>query len=118
VIIAAFGIVSTLILSVTERKRELGLMRAVGMTRPQTAFTIVIESIVVALLGTLVGMVFGLFVAFMAVRPIFADGKTSFTWPVGQLLFILAVGVGLGAIAPSSGRLGRSAQHLDSIASE
>lgn len=119
VIIAAFGIVSTLILSVTERKRELGLMRAVGMTRPQTAFTIVIESIVVALLGTLVGMVFGLFVAFMAVRPIFQDGKTSFTWPVGQLLFILAVGVALGAVASVIPAVWAGRRNiLDSIASE
>ena len=89
------------------------------MTRPQTAFTIVIESIVVALLGTLVGMVFGLFVAFMAVRPIFQDGKTSFTWPVGQLLFILAVGVALGAIASVIPAVWAGRRNiLDSIASE
>jgi putative ABC transport system permease protein len=119
VIIAAFGIVSTLILSVTERRREIGLLRAVGMTRGQTASTIVIESVIVALLGTLVGMVFGLFVAFMAVRPIYQDGESSFNWPVQEMAFIVLLGVVLGTLASVIPAVWAGRRNiLDSIATE
>ena len=99
VVIALFGIVNTLILSVTERTREIGVLRAVGMSRAQLRATIRIESVIVALLGTLVGLVFGLFVAYFVTRPIFKDGKSSFSWPVGSLVLIVLLGVILGVIA-------------------
>ena len=99
VVIALFGIVNTLILSVTERTREIGVLRAVGMSRAQLRATIRIESVVVALLGTLVGTAFGLFVAFMVTRPLFEDGKGSFSWPVQELLVIGVLGVVLGMLA-------------------
>ncbi len=99
VVIALFGIINTLILSVTERTREIGVLRAVGMSRAQLRATIRIEAIVVALLGTVVGLVFGLFVAYMATKPIFADGKSSFPWPIGSLGLIVLLGLVLGVVA-------------------
>ena len=59
VVIALFGIANTLALSVFERTRELGLMRAVGMSRRQLRRTIRWETVIVAVLGTLVGLVLG-----------------------------------------------------------
>jgi putative ABC transport system permease protein len=107
VVIALFGIVNTLVLSVTERTREIGLLRAVGMTRRQVRATIRLESISVSLLGALVGTTFGLFVAWSLTRPILnQDGEvsTGFSWPLSQLLVIavlsLLVGVG-AAIVPA-----------------
>jgi putative ABC transport system permease protein len=99
VVIALFGIVNTLILSVTERTREIGVLRAVGMTRAQLRSTIRIEALVVAMLGTLVGLAFGLFVAYMVTRPIFSDGSGSFTWPVQELALVALLGVVLGIVA-------------------
>ncbi len=99
VVIALFGIVNTLILSVTERTREIGVLRAVGMSRGQLRSTIRIESIIVALLGTIIGMVFGLFVAYMATKPIYNDGKGSFPWPVQQMALIAVLGLVLGWLA-------------------
>ena len=99
VVIALFGIVNTLILSVTERTREIGVLRAVGMSRAQLRATIRIEAVIVALLGTVVGLVFGLFVAYMATRPIFAEGTSSFPWPVGSLVLIVLLGLVLGVVA-------------------
>jgi putative ABC transport system permease protein len=99
VVIALFGIVNTLILSVTERTREIGVLRAVGMTRGQLRSTIRIEALVVALLGTLVGLAFGLFVAYMVTRPIFQDGSGSFAWPVQELVLVALLGVVIGIVA-------------------
>ncbi len=119
VVIALFGIVNTLILSVTERTREIGVLRAVGMSRKQLRATIRIESVIVALLGTLVGMAFGLFVAYMVTRPIYNDGSGSFPWPVQQLALIAVLGLVLGWLASLiPAWRGSRLNILDSIASE
>ena len=59
-VIALFGIANTLALSVFERTREIGLLRAVGMSRKQVRSTVRWESVLIALLGTVLGMVIGL----------------------------------------------------------
>jgi putative ABC transport system permease protein len=100
VVIALFGIVNTLMLSVTERRHEIGLLRSVGMTRRQLRATIRIEAMIVSLLGSLVGMAFGLFVAWCVTRPLFAeDPEASFSWPVAQMGLVLLLGVVIGVVS-------------------
>lgn len=100
VVIALFGIVNTLILSITERRHEIGLLRSVGMTRRQLRSTIRIEAMIVSLLGSLVGIAFGLFVAWCVTRPLFADDPdSSFSWPVAQMGLVLLLGVVIGIVS-------------------
>lgn len=61
VLVALIGIVNTMALSISERTRELGLLRAVGMTSRQLRRTIRYESTIIALIGTLLGLALGLF---------------------------------------------------------
>jgi putative ABC transport system permease protein len=102
VVVALFGIVNTLVLSVAERTREIGLLRAVGMTRRQLAASIRLEAVVVSLLGAAVGLVFGLFAAWCLTRPILnqeGQAATPFSWPVTQLGLILVLAVVVGVLA-------------------
>ena len=97
VIIAVLGIVNTLALSVIERTREIGLMRAVGLGRLQLATTIVIESVLTAVFGTLLGVVVGVSLA-SALPTVFADqGLTELAVPwdllAGMVLLSGVVGV-------------------------
>jgi putative ABC transport system permease protein len=89
VIIALIGIANTLALSVLERTRELGLLRAVGMTRPQMRSMVRWESVVIALLGTLLGIVLGSFFGWATVTA--ADGINVLRIPVVQLVVIAVV---------------------------
>ncbi len=98
IIIAVFGIVNTLILSVTERTPEIGLLRSVGMSRRQLRTTIRAESIVLAADGTVLGMIFGLFVAWAVTQPLFT-GSQSFSWPVEELIVIALIGLAIGLVA-------------------
>jgi putative ABC transport system permease protein len=98
VVIALFGIINTLILSILERTREIGVLRAVGMSRRQLGSMVRVEALVVALLGTLVGMAFGLIVAFALIRPILDQGLTA-SFPFTQMIIILVIGVVLGIVA-------------------
>ena len=67
VIVSIFGIVNTLVLSVFERTRELGMLRAVGMTRRQTRRMIRHESVITALIGAALGLPLGVFLAALLV---------------------------------------------------
>ncbi len=96
--IAVFGIVNTLILSVTERTPEIGLLRSVGMTRRQLRTTIRAESVILAADGTVLGMVFGLFVAWAVTQPLFT-GSQTFSWPVEELIVIAVIGLVIGVAA-------------------
>ena len=95
---AVFGIVNTLILSVTERTPEIGLLRAVGMTRRQLRTSVRAESVILAADGTFVGMAFGLFVAWAVTQPLFT-GNESFSWPWREMAVIAAIGVLIGMAA-------------------
>ena len=68
VIISLFGMVNTLVLSVFERTRELGMLRAVGMTRRQTRRMIRHESVITALIGAALGLPLGIFLAALVTR--------------------------------------------------
>jgi len=97
VLIALFGIVNTLALSIFERVRELGLLRAVGATRRQLRSMIRWEAVIIAVLGAILGLVVGVFFGWTVVRASRGLGITEFTLPAGQLL-IFVVGAGLAGI--------------------
>jgi len=85
IIIALLGIANTLALSIYERTRELGLLRAVGMTRPQLKRMVRSEAIIIALFGTLMGVVIGVVFGRVIIESL-SDQGISFTAPVVQLI--------------------------------
>ena len=97
--IAILGIVNTLVLSVTERTREIGLMRAVGLGRSQLGGEIIVESVLTALFGTLVGGAVGVFLAAALQRVLEGDGLEVLTIPWGQVVGMLVLSVIVGVLA-------------------
>lgn len=103
VVVSLFGMVNTLVLSVFERTRELGMLRAVGMTRRQVRRMIRAESIVTALIGAALGLPLGVFLAWMVTKALSGQG-VSFAVPGGQLAAFVVVAILAGllaAIAPA-----------------
>ncbi len=98
-IIALLGIVNTLALSILERTHELGLMRAVGMSRRQTRSIIRWESVITALLGTFLGLVIGLFFGWSVVRALSDEGINRLAVPAGQLLVVVVLAALAGVAA-------------------
>ena len=98
VIVSIFGIVNTLALSIHERTRELGMLRAVGMTRAQVRRMIRYESVITALIGALLGTALGIVFAALMSRPL-ADEGFELAYPVGQLIFILILAALAGVLA-------------------
>jgi len=98
IIIALIGIVNTLALSIYERTREIGLLRAVGMTRRQMKRMVRSEAVIIAVFGTLLGVVIGLLFGRAIVASLHNDGIV-FAVPVGQIVgfVILAALAGLFA---------------------
>jgi putative ABC transport system permease protein len=99
VVIALIGIMNTLALSIYERTRELGLLRAVGMSRRQLRSTVRWESVIISLLGTLLGLVIGLFFGWAVVEALADQGITEFAPPGRQLLVVLIIGGFAGVLA-------------------
>jgi putative ABC transport system permease protein len=94
------GIANTLSLSVHERTRELGLLRAVGQSRSQLRAMVRWESVIVATFGSMGGMGLGLFLAWGLVRALNAsEGFGTFVVPVGSLVTVLLVGATVGVVA-------------------
>ncbi len=116
VIVAMFGIVNTLYLSITERTRELGMLRAIGTSRRQVKRMIRYEAVITSLIGGILGAVLGTALAFIVSRTI---DDFLFTIPFGQLLVVLIlsgiVGV-LAAILPA--RLAARLDVLEALAYE
>lgn len=98
IVIAVFGIVNTLGLSVLERTREVGLLRSIGMTRAQLRRTITLESVTIALLGAVLGMVVGLTIGVLLQRVLSAD-LTSLAIPLVQLIVFAVLAVIAGVLA-------------------
>ncbi|MDN4173872.1 ABC transporter permease [Nocardioides sp. SOB77] len=98
-VIAVLGIVNTLALSVIERTREVGLLRAIGLSRAQLRLMITLESVVIAVLGAVLGVVLGTFFGVVLMRALRDEGLEVVSVPVGQLSAFLAVAVVVGVLA-------------------
>ena len=98
ILLALLGIGNTLALSIFERTRELGLMRAVGMTRRQLRATIRWESAIIALQGTVLGLLIGVFFGWALVTAMHDQGITVLSMPVLSLV-IMVVLAGLAGVA-------------------
>ena len=98
VLIALFGVANTLALSVHERTRELGLLRAVGMARSQVRAMVRWESVIIALLGTVLGLVIGLGFAWALVDTLGSQGFEVLSVPVTQLAVITALAAFAGVV--------------------
>jgi len=110
-IIAILGIVNTLALSVMERTREVGLLRAIGLSRPQLRRMIRLESVVISLLGAVLGVAMGVVFGVLITYALRDEGLEVIRVPVVQLavFFVLALVIGvLAAVLPA-----RRAARLD-----
>jgi putative ABC transport system permease protein len=121
IIIALMGIANTLSLSVYERTRELGLLRAVGQTRSQLRSMVRWESVIVAVFGTLGGVLLGMFLGWglLEVTAASENLPSTYTVPLVQLAAVLFVGALVGVLA--GWRPARRAARLDvlrAVASE
>ncbi|MDO8392105.1 MAG: FtsX-like permease family protein [Actinomycetota bacterium] len=99
IMIATFGIVITLLLAVYERRRETGLLRAVGMTRAQVRTTVRWESVITSLYGAAVGVLMGLVLGYVVIVALRDEGLTNYTIPVTTILWIMALAFTAGVIA-------------------
>lgn len=99
IIIALIGIANTLSLSINERTRELGLLRAMGMTRGQLRSAVRWEAVIVALMGTTIGVVLGLGLSWIMVKGLASQGIDHFSAPVTGLGLEVLFGAGLGIVA-------------------
>lgn len=101
IVIALLGITNTMALSVLERTREIGLMRAIGMTRRQTRSMIRLEAAVVSLFGALLGVLVGLAFGWLAVIAIPASIINQLSIPVWTLVIYIVVATIAGLLAAS-----------------
>ncbi|CAN5440493.1 FtsX-like permease family protein [soil metagenome] len=110
-LIAVLGIVNTLALSVIERTREVGLLRAIGVSRRQLRLMITLESVVISLLGALLGVILGIGFGVALMTAVRDQGLDVISVPWGQVVMFLVVSVIVGvaaAVLP-----GRRAARLD-----
>jgi putative ABC transport system permease protein len=99
ILIAVLGVIITLWLSVLERTRELGLLRAIGLGRGATMRMITVEAVVITLFGTLLGLGTGVGMGAAVVRSLRGEGITDFAVPWSQLAAYLAAGALVGVVA-------------------
>ncbi|TWD84465.1 putative ABC transport system permease protein [Kribbella amoyensis] len=99
ILIALLGIVNTLALGVVERTREIGLLRAIGMDGPQLRRMLQVESIAIAVLGALLGLVIGVLFGSMVQKVMSDDGLAVLDIPVLQLLLAVLVAAAVGVLA-------------------
>jgi len=98
-VIAILGIVNTLALSVFERTRELGLLRVVGMSRRQMRRMVRWESVVIAVLGGVIGLALGVFWGWAFARALRDQGLTVFRIPVVEIAIFVVGSVLAGILA-------------------
>jgi putative ABC transport system permease protein len=98
VVVSLFGMVNTVALAVFERTRELGMLRAIGMTRRQVRRMVRHESVITGLIGAALGMPLGIFLAALVTRAL-ADEGVSFSLPVSTLVVFALVAAAAGVVA-------------------
>jgi putative ABC transport system permease protein len=98
ILISIFGIANTLALSIHERTRELGMLRAIGMSRRQVRTMIRYEAVITALIGAILGMVLGIVFATLIAQPLKDEGFTL-SYPIGSLALLLVFAAVVGVIA-------------------
>jgi putative ABC transport system permease protein len=98
-VIAVLGIVNTLALSVIERTREVGLLRAIGVSRRQLRRMITLESVVISLLGTVLGVLLGTGFGIALMRAVRDEGLEVIAVPYGQMALFLGLSVLVGVLA-------------------
>ena len=98
VVVSLFGMVNTLVLSVFERTRELGMLRAVGMTRPQARRMIRHESVITALIGAAMGIPLGIFLAVLMTQAL-SQYDVRFSLPVAPLAIFTCIAIAAGVLA-------------------
>lgn len=119
VFIAVIGVAITLWLAVWERRREIGLLRAVGMTKRQVRSSVLWESLITGVVGVVMGVALGSVLGWIIVKSFEDDGLGVFELPTSTLLVsavVLLVLSGLAALVP--GRKGSNADMLKAIATE
>lgn len=99
VVIAVLGIVNTLVLSIMERRHEFGMLRAVGMQRSQIGRMVTIESVHIAVLGAVVGIISGVWLGWCFVRTLSDQGITRWAIPWEQMALIPVAAVFVGVVA-------------------
>ena len=98
-IIAVLGIINTLALSMTERTRELGLLRSVGMKRGQVMWMVTVESTVISVFGALLGVVVGAGLGAAVFQALRSEGFTELAFPWTLMVVYLLASVVVGLIA-------------------
>lgn len=98
VIVSLFGIVNTLALSVFERTRELGMLRAIGTTKRQVRRIVRLEAVITSLIGASLGVVLGVLFALLVSRPLEEEGFVL-TFPIVTLLILLVLSALAGIVA-------------------
>jgi putative ABC transport system permease protein len=98
-IIGVLGIVNTLALSVIERTREVGLLRAIGLSRRQTRRMVRLEAVVISVLGALLGLAIGVPFGISILYALRDEGLDVISIPEGQLLIFLAAAAVFGILA-------------------
>jgi ABC-type antimicrobial peptide transport system permease subunit len=98
VVISIFGIVNTLVLTIYERTREIGMLRAIGTTRRQMRRIVRYESVITSIIGGILGTVIGVIFAFVVITRLGSLGLT-FAVPWGQLVVFLIVAGIVGVLA-------------------
>ena len=99
VVIAILGIVNTLALSIIERTREIGLLRAIGVSRRQLRLMIRLESVVIAVLGAVLGVGLGIAFGVTLMYALRDQGLERISIPVGQLVLFLLLSLVIGVVA-------------------
>lgn len=98
IVVSLFGIINTLVLSIYERTREIGMLRAIGTTRAQVRWIIRWESVITSLIGAILGLVLGVVLAVLITIGLSSQG-IEFALPVGQLAIWLAFAIVFGILA-------------------